>query len=160
MGVSMSRLYRYMSSEIFVICYQLIEPLKLESIIERLWMQKLLLRLLHYSLAVRATIENALLNNLTERELAVSLGSLDALGKLLMHNKVDFLFCNILAPTIKKLAPGFSLVTSSESRLFLSGILVDQVDDITNFLVSLNWEFHAVYKLDKWALIELCRNPQ
>ncbi len=113
------------------------------------------------SLAVRATIENALLNNLTETELTVSIGSIDALEKQLINqSKVDLLICNILVPTIKNLAAGFSDVVSSQGNLFLSGLLFDQVEDVTNFFVPLGWEFVALYKLEEWALIELCRNPQ
>ncbi len=111
-------------------------------------------------LSVRATTENALLNNLTERQLSVALGSIEVLEKQLNKSKVDLLVCNILASTIKQLAPDFFKVACLQSRLFLSGILVDQIEDITNVLSSFNWEFVALYRLDEWALIELCRNPQ
>ena len=113
------------------------------------------------SLAVRATKENALLNNWTEKELNVSQGSIDALRKQLINpSKVDLLFCNILAPTIKELAPEFSDITHLKSRLVLSGLLVDQVEDIANCLALLKWKVLYSYKLDEWAVIELCRNAQ
>ena len=113
------------------------------------------------SLAIRATIENTSLNGLTEKELTVSLGSIEVLANQLANRrKADLLICNILAPVIKQLAAEFAGVTSLESRLYLTGLLVDQVDDITNLFVSLNWKFLSLNRLDKWALIELCRNPQ
>ena len=107
-----------------------------------------------------ATKENALLNNLNEKVISVSLGSVNALVKQLNGSKVDLLLCNILAPTIKTIAPEFSEVVCMKSRLVLSGLLIDQVEDITDLFASLSWELVALYSLDQWALIELCRNPQ
>ena len=79
------------------------------------------------------------------------------LEKQLNGTKVDLLVCNILAPVIKKLAPHFDHVTSKESQIILSGLLEEQVIDMTSFLSILDWELIASYKCDNWSLIHVCR---
>ena len=110
------------------------------------------------SLAVKATAENALLNNFSRDQLTVSQGSIDSLEKQLNGTKTDLLVCNILAPVIRNLAPDFAYVTSNTSHLYLSGLLEHQVDDMTRFLSILDWELIASYTRENWALIHLCRN--
>ncbi|AAQ00479.1 MULTISPECIES: 50S ribosomal protein L11 methyltransferase [Prochlorococcus] len=110
------------------------------------------------SLAVRATSENIVLNNLSQKQLSVSLGSIENLANQLNPLSADLLICNTLSPVIKELAPYFFKLTHSYSRLCLSGLLVAQVEDITNFLSILGWELIDSYSSDNWALIRLCRN--
>ncbi len=110
------------------------------------------------SLSVRATLENRDLNNLSAKKLSVSLGSIEVLEKKLKNSKVDLLVCNTLAPIIKKLAPNFFKITSPSSHLLLSGLLVQQVPDITSVLAKLGWEKIDSYTSKNWALIHLCRN--
>ena len=109
------------------------------------------------SLAVKATYENARLNNFHQDQLSVSQGSIDSLENQLNGTKLDLLVCNILAPVIKKLAPQFDHVTSKESQILLSGLLEEQVVDMTSFLSILNWKLIASYKRDNWSLIHLCK---
>ena len=110
------------------------------------------------SLAVRATSQNACLNKLTDKDLNVFLGSIDVLEEQFKSLKVDLLVCNTLAPILKELAPKFSKITSRKSRLLLSGLLLDQVNDLTTDLSKYGWKFLASNKLEKWAAICLCRN--
>ncbi|KGG16201.1 MULTISPECIES: 50S ribosomal protein L11 methyltransferase [unclassified Prochlorococcus] len=107
--------------------------------------------------AVKATSENALLNDLNQTQLAVSLGSLDVLKMQLKNNKADLIICNTLAHVIKDLAPKFDLIGSDKSHLLLSGLLVHQVADLTSFLSILGWGLLASYRCDEWSLIHLCR---
>ena len=109
------------------------------------------------ALAVKATYENARLNNLHQDQLSVSQGSIDTLENQLNGTKVDLLVCNILAPVIKKLAPHFDHVTSKESQIILSGLLEEQVIDMTSFLSIFNWKLIASYNCDNWSLIHLCK---
>ncbi len=109
------------------------------------------------SLAVKATYENARLNNFHQDQLSVSQGSIDSLKAQLNGSKVDLLVCNILAPVIKELSPHFDYVTSKESQILLSGLLEEQVIDMTSFLSILNWKLIASYKRDNWSLIHLCK---
>ncbi len=109
------------------------------------------------SLAIRATVENRRLNNFDENQLNVSLGSINELNKELNCLKVDLLVCNILAKVIKKLAPEFTNITSPKSQLLLSGLLVEQVEDITSVLSILGWNLIGSYRSQNWALIHLCK---
>ena len=102
-------------------------------------------------------VENRKLNNLGENELSVSLGSIDLLANQLKGTTVDLLVCNILAPAIKKLSPYFAHITSKESQILLSGLLEEQVEDMTAFLSILSWKLIASYKRDNWSLIHLCK---
>ncbi len=108
-------------------------------------------------LAINSTNSNALLNHFNEKKLRTSLGSVDELYRQLKGLKVDFIVCNILAPVIKSLAPNFSEVASSNANAFLSGLLVDQIQDITSLFAEHGWQFIASYQQENWALIHLCR---
>lgn len=72
--------------------------------------------------------------------------------------KVDLIVCNILATVIKNLASDFNQVASNKAHAFLSGLLVDQIQDITSLLAEYGWQFIAVHKQEKWALIHLSRD--
>ncbi len=109
------------------------------------------------SLAVKATSENALRNNFNQEQLSVTQGSIDSLKDQLNGKKVDLLICNILANAIRKLAPDFAKVTSKESQILLSGLLKEQVNDITSFLSTFNWKLIASYERENWSLIYLCK---
>ena len=97
-------------------------------------------------------------NNFNEIELDVALGSVDSLIKQLQAKQVDSLVCNILAPVTKELAPDFDHLVSKEGNLLLSGLLVDQVEDITSFFSILGWRAITSYQSENWALIHLCSN--
>ncbi len=109
-------------------------------------------------LAVKATYENALKNNLNEKQLMVSEGSIDLLEEQMHFQKFDLLLCNILSHVIKRLAPDFAKITSQECHIVLSGLLVDQVEDITKTLSLFNWELVASHECENWALIYLCKH--
>ena len=68
------------------------------------------------------------------------------------------MLCNILAPVIKALAPELNRVISSKGHAFFSGLLVDQIEDITSVLVEHGWHLIAFYQQDNWALIHLCKD--
>lgn len=107
------------------------------------------------SMAVSSAKKNVSLNNLSEKRIRVSIGSVDELHKQLQGVKVDLIICNILAPVIKSLAPSFSDVTSGKAHAFLSGLLVDQIQDIVSLLAENGWQFIAAHQQEKWALIHL-----
>ncbi len=110
------------------------------------------------SLAIRATSENRSLNNFREIELGVSVGSVEALADQFKSKKADLLLCNILAPIIKELAPKFTFVTHAKSQLILSGLLIEQENELIDFLSTLDWKILGTYRSQKWALIHLCRD--
>lgn len=109
------------------------------------------------SLAVRATSENAALNNLAPDALRVRQGSLESLEPLLAGKPADLLLCNILAPVIEALAPGFESILSAQGRGLLSGLLVEQAPRLTNVLEALGWSVQHLDSQGRWGLLEIRR---
>ena len=109
------------------------------------------------SLAVRATGDNRELNGRSEDQLRVSLGSVDALQELLQGRRADLLLCNILAPVIEALAPGFDSLVAPEGRALLSGLLVDQAPRLEQVLGDLGWGVTARGSQGRWGLLEIRR---
>ena len=109
------------------------------------------------SLAVRATSDNRGLNRRSDAELAVALGSVDALERLLDGRRADLLLCNILAPVIEALAPGFEALVAPDGRALLSGLLVDQAPRLKQVLGELGWTVTAEAAQGRWGLLEIRR---
>ena len=109
------------------------------------------------SLAVRATGENRELNGRPADLLKVSLGSVEALQHLLEGRRADLLLCNILAPVIEALAPGFEALVAPEGRALLSGLLVDQAPRLEQVLGDLGWRVSARGSQGRWGLLEIQR---
>ena len=109
------------------------------------------------SLAVRATAENRDLNQRTPEQLAVDLGSVETLQQLLGTQRADLLLCNILAPVIEALAPGFDSLIAPDGRALLSGLLVDQAPRLTEVLDALGWQVSERGAQGRWGLLCICR---
>ena len=109
------------------------------------------------SLAVRATGDNRELNGCPADQLKVSLGSVEALQHLLEGRRADLLLCNILAPVIEALAPGFEALVAPEGRALLSGLLVDQAPRLEQVLGDLGWRVSARGSQGRWGLLEIQR---
>ena len=109
------------------------------------------------SLAVRATADNRGLNRRSDAELAEALGSVDALERLLDGRRADLLLCNILAPVIEALAPGFEALVAPDGRALLSGLLVDQAPRLKQVLGELGWTVTAEAAQGRWGLLEIRR---
>lgn len=109
------------------------------------------------SLAVRATGDNRKLNGRPADLLKVSLGSVEALQHLLEGRRADLLLCNILAPVIEALAPGFEALVAPEGRALLSGLLVDQAPRLEQVLGDLGWRVSARGSQGRWGLLEIQR---
>ena len=109
------------------------------------------------SLAVRATGDNRELNGRSGDQLKVSLGSVEALQELLEGRRADLLLCNILAPVIEALAPGFDSLVAPEGRALLSGLLVDQAPRLEQVLGDLGWQVTARGSQGRWGLLEIRR---
>ena len=107
------------------------------------------------SLAVRATTDNRDLNKWERSRLRVGLGSLDELVQQLQGRQADVLLCNILAPVIEALAPGFERLLSSKGRALLSGLLVDQAQRLKQVLSDLGWQVTREAEQGRWGLLEI-----
>ena len=109
------------------------------------------------SLAVRATGDNRELNGRSGDQLKVSLGSVEVLQELLEGRRADLLLCNILAPVIEALAPGFDALVAPDGRALLSGLLVDQAPRLEQVLEDLGWRVTARGSQGRWGLLEIRR---
>lgn len=109
------------------------------------------------SLAVRATAENAELNGLQSSQLQVVEGSLESLRSILDGTHVDLLLCNILAPVIEELAPGFESLVSKGGQALLSGLLIEQAPHLIAILEGLGWRPQALEEQGRWGLMKIAR---
>ena len=109
------------------------------------------------SLAVSATKINSTLNNIPENVLKVFLGSIEELEMHIPEKKIDLMLCNILAPVIKSLGPNFSKIIGYEGRVILSGLLIDQIRELQEFFLPLDWEVIDIQTMDRWALMVLTK---
>ncbi len=109
------------------------------------------------SLAVRATTDNRDLNGYSSERLSVALGSVEALQEQLAGRRADLLLCNILAPVIEALAPGFEALLQPKGRALLSGLLVDQAPRLKDVLGSLGWTVTDEGSQGRWGLLEIRR---
>jgi len=104
------------------------------------------------SLAVRATTENAALNGLSDT-VRVAQGSVEVLAELLEHQPADLLLCNILAPVITALCPGFGSVLAPGGVGLLSGLLVDQAPALEEALAAQGWQAELAARQERWGLM-------
>jgi ribosomal protein L11 methyltransferase len=107
------------------------------------------------SLAVRATEGNRTLNDCSEQRLKVALGSVETLQALLAGRRADLLLCNILAPVIEALSPGFESLIAPNGRALLSGLLVDQAPRLKEVLKIQGWRVTQELAQGRWGLLEI-----
>ena len=107
------------------------------------------------SLAVRATEGNRTLNDCSEQRLKVALGSVETLQALLAGRRADLLLCNILAPVIEALSPGFESLIAPHGRALLSGLLVDQAPRLKEVLKTQGWRITQELAQGRWGLLEI-----
>ena len=107
------------------------------------------------SLAIRATEGNRSLNQCSEQRLQVSLGSVETLQTLLAGRRADLLLCNILAPVIEALSPGFESLMAPNGRALLSGLLVDQAPRLKDVLATQGWQVTQELAQGRWGLLEI-----
>ena len=110
------------------------------------------------SLAISATKINSDLNQIPENLLNVFHGSIEEIEANMPEKKIDLILCNILAPVIKSLGPSFKKILGNKGKLILSGLLVDQIKDLQEFLLSLGWQVLDIRTKDQWALMVLTQD--
>ncbi|WP_269625439.1 50S ribosomal protein L11 methyltransferase [Prochlorococcus marinus] len=107
------------------------------------------------SLAISATKINSALNDFPENLLNVFLGSIEEVEANLPSKKIDLALCNILAPAIKLIGPSFEKIIGHEGKIILSGLLVEQIEELQEFFLSLGWQVLEIKIKDQWALMVL-----
>ena len=110
------------------------------------------------SLAISATKTNSSLNDFPENHLNVFPGSIEEIEANMPKEKIDLVLCNILAPVIKLLGPGFEKIIGYKGKVILSGLLVRQIKELQEFFLQLGWQVLDIKTKDKWALMVLTLN--
>ncbi len=109
-------------------------------------------------LAINSTFNNFHLNAFKEDDFCAFQGSIDLLHSKLKKDHVDLILCNILAPVIKTLAPSFNDLVGSFGRALLSGILVDQVSELSSLFIDLGWRIDLIRHHENWSLIGISKH--
>ncbi len=107
------------------------------------------------SLAISATKINSALNDVPQTLLNVFLGSIEEVEANMPKKKIDLVLCNILAPVIKLIGPGFEKIIAHKGKLILSGLLVEQIEELQEFFLPLGWQILEIKIKDHWALMVL-----
>ncbi len=105
-------------------------------------------------LAVKATRENGLLNNIEPARLVAELGSIELL-QTLVPAPLDGLVCNILADVIVQLAPQMKAIVKPKGWAILSGILSSQVATVSHSLEHEGWVVGTVWNRQEWSCLNL-----
>ncbi len=107
------------------------------------------------SLAISATKINCALNDYPEKYLKVFLGSIEEIEANIPEQKIDLILCNILAPVIKSFGSIFGKIIGYKGKLILSGLLVQQIDELQDFFSQLGWKILEIKTKEQWALMVL-----
>ena len=107
------------------------------------------------SLAISATKINSALNDFSEDLLNVFHGSIEEIEANMPKKKIDLVLCNILAPVIRSLGPDLEKIIAPEGKVILSGLLVEQLEELQEFFSSLRWKVLEIKTKDQWALMVL-----
>lgn len=106
-------------------------------------------------LATKTCRSNCQLNNIDRQHLIVHDGSIERLLELNLN--FDGIVCNILADTIIDLFPQFDAITNNNSWAILSGILLDQADQIADIIEANGWTVAALWKRKDWCCFNIRR---
>lgn len=109
------------------------------------------------SLAVKSTVENLALNNISPESLVVAEGSVDVLTKL-VEQPVDGIVCNILADVIINLVPQMSAIAKPSTWAIFSGILVEQSKAVADSLEKNGWVVATLWRRKEWCCINVRRS--
>jgi len=105
-------------------------------------------------LAIKATMENSLLNQVYN--INVSQGSIEKIKQ--QGEKYDGIVCNILAEVIKPMIPEMTDIIKPDGWAILSGILVEQSNDIASILEQNGWTIASLWQRDNWCCLNARRN--
>ena len=110
------------------------------------------------SLAISATKINSALNYIPENLLNVFLGSIEEIEAHMPTKKIDLVLCNILAPVIKLLGPDFEKIIGHKGKVILSGLLVEQIEELKELFLPLGWQVLEIKTKNQWALMVLTQD--
>ncbi|MDJ0619840.1 MAG: 50S ribosomal protein L11 methyltransferase [Calothrix sp. MO_192.B10] len=108
-------------------------------------------------LAVKSTMDNLALNDIAPERLVAREGSLDVLSQMIPA-PVDGIVCNILAHVIIDLIPGMSAIAKPTTWAILSGILIEQSQDVADVLEQHGWLVATLWKRKEWCCLNVRRS--
>ena len=109
-------------------------------------------------LAVKASRSNCQLNQIKRSRLIVHQGSIEKLIADSNQQVFDGVVCNILAEAIMDLFPQFDRITHEDSWAVLSGILLDQAQEIADLVEGQGWTVAALWKRKDWCCFNIRRS--
>jgi ribosomal protein L11 methyltransferase len=109
-------------------------------------------------LAVHSASGNRALNGLTEDQLPLLHGSLDAIAQAI-DAPVDGIVCNILAEVIMDLIPQMHTIVTADGWGILSGILLDQSKLVADTLEQHGWVVATLWRRQEWCCLNVRRSP-
>lgn len=109
-------------------------------------------------LAIHSALVNRALNGLTEAQLPMIHGSLEAIAQI-MDAPVDGIVCNILAEVIMDLIPQMSTIIAPSGWGILSGILLDQSKLVADTLEQHGWVVATLWRRQEWCCLNVRRSP-
>ncbi|MGB3311299.1 MAG: 50S ribosomal protein L11 methyltransferase [Nodosilinea sp.] len=110
-------------------------------------------------LAVHSASGNRALNGLTEDQLPLLHGSLDAIAAAIPA-PVDGIVCNILAEVIMDLIPQMHTIVTADGWGILSGILLDQSKLVADTLEQHGWVVATLWRRQEWCCLNVRRSPE
>ncbi|WP_197064833.1 50S ribosomal protein L11 methyltransferase [Leptolyngbya sp. KIOST-1] len=108
-------------------------------------------------LAVHSAVGNRTLNGLTEEQLPLIHGSLDAIAAKLTA-PVDGIVCNILAEVIMDLIPQMHTIVTADGWGILSGILLEQSKLVADTLEQHGWVVATLWRRQEWCCLNVRRS--
>lgn len=110
-------------------------------------------------LAVHSAMGNRDLNGLTEQQMPILHGSLDAIAQAI-EAPVDGIVCNILAEVIMDLIPQMHTLVTADGWGILSGILLDQSKLVADTLEQHGWVVATLWRRQEWCCLNVRRSPE
>ncbi|PSR19665.1 50S ribosomal protein L11 methyltransferase [filamentous cyanobacterium CCP3] len=110
-------------------------------------------------LAVHSAVGNRALNGLTEEQLPLIHGSLEAIAQAI-EAPVDGIVCNILAEVIMDLIPQMHTIVTADGWGILSGILLDQSKLVADTLEQHGWLVATLWRRQEWCCLNVRRSPE
>ena len=101
--------------------------------------------------AIDCAKDYAMVNGFTE-ELELRACRIDELA----NQSFEIIVANIDRNTILEILPGFSRLRSSETQLFLSGLLEEDGFDVVEQLTSHGWAQQAIRSREGWIALHFC----
>tara|TARA_Y100001968_G_C19452694_1_gene769876 strand:+ start:3144 stop:4052 length:909 start_codon:yes stop_codon:yes gene_type:complete len=107
------------------------------------------------SLAISSAKNNFELNNINILKNNILHGSIDVLVSKSNLEEFDLIFCNILPNIIIEMAPRFHEIVTSKGRAILSGINVNQYNDVLKVFHFYGWRLISKKEKGSWIALDL-----